>query len=105
MPITREEFNEVIQQLGTCEDETERRTILATLSNNVADEFDKIDDLTNSNNQLTEDNKKLQNANMELFLQVGSRTPQQARQDVLPEEQPKEKLKFEDLFNENGGLK
>jgi hypothetical protein len=42
---------------------------------------------------------------MELFLQVGGKSQKQATQNVLPDEQPKEKLKFEDLFNEKGGLK
>lgn len=105
MAITKDEFNEVIQKIGTCEDEAERRTLLATLSNDVTDIFDNVETLTSDNSKLIDDNKKLQDANMELFLQVGGRTQQQARQDVLPEEEPKTKLKFEDLFNEKGGLK
>lgn len=105
MGITREEFNERIQTIGQCEDDLERRNLLATLSKDIVDEYDKIDTLTTNNQKLAEDLQKAQDYNMELFLQVGSRTPQQARQDVLPDEQPKEKLKFEDLFNEKGGLK
>jgi hypothetical protein len=105
MAITREEFNERILTIGQCEDDLERRNLLTTLSNDIADEYDKIDTLTTNNQKLTEDLQKAQDYNMELFLQVGGKSQKQATQNVLPDEQPKEKLKFEDLFNEKGGLK
>lgn len=103
--MTREEFEALIQEIGTTEDEAQRRTLLANLQNETGSIFEENETLQNSNNELTESVKNLQSENYKLFTQIGSRTPAEANKSFADEEPPKEKLKFEDLFDENGGLK
>lgn len=100
--MTKEEFQNIIKEIGTCEDEAQRREMLTSLEENTSPIFDSVDELTSRNTSLTEDNESLRSANMKLFLRVGGRTQEDVRHDEHNEE-PK-KLKFEDLFNEKGGL-
>lgn len=100
--MKKDEFLEVIKSIGTCEDEAQRRTMLADLSQHMEDTFNEFETAATQNNQYKEDNEKLREANMKLFLQIGAKDkPEEA--PVIEEEKPK--LKFEDLFNEKGGLK
>ncbi len=98
--MTREELMQALTELGTMDDGAERRNHLTTISDEVKAIFVSNETLTASNTKLGEDNKKLQEYNMQLFLRVGGQQKQ-------PEEQkPKEdNLKYEDLFNEKGDLK
>jgi len=99
--MTKEEFNSLIQEIGQIEDDVDRRDKLSILSDTYSPMFDTVDNLTQKNTQLTDDNEKLREANMKLFLRVGSKT----EPDKIEEDKPKEKLKFEDLFNEKGEIK
>lgn len=103
--MTREEFEAMIQEIGTTEDEAQRRTLLANLQNETGSIFEENETLQNSNNELTESVKNLQSENYKLFTQIGSKTPAESKKDFSGEEEPKPKKKFEDLFDENGGLK
>ena len=103
--MTKEEFEAMIQEIGTTEDEAQRRTLLANLQNETGSIFEENTTLQNSNKELTESVKNLQSENYKLFTQIGSKTPAEAEKGFSGEEPPKEKLKFEDLFDENGGLK
>lgn len=102
--MDKQTFQEKISQIGTCEDEVTRRELLAELSEEGCKAFDTVDELTKSNNQYVTDNEALRKANMQLFLRIGSKTPEEMKRDEYGEE-PKEKRKFEDLFNEKGGIK
>lgn len=99
--MDKDNFNTLIQQIGACEDEVQRRELLATLSDDVSPIFDNVNNLTEQNRSLSEDNEALRSANMKLFLRVGNKT----EEDIPPKEEKKEKLKFENLFNEKGGIK
>lgn len=99
--MTREEFNSLIQEIGQSEDVVDIREKLSVLNETYSPMFDNIDDLTQRNTQLTDDNEKLREANMKLFLRVGTKT----EPDVPEDDKQKEKLKFEDLFNEKGEIK
>lgn len=105
MAFTKENFNDLIQQIGTTEDEVQRRELLTSLSDNVAPIFDDITSLTDTNTQLTTDNETLRSANMKLFLRVGVKSEEQAKEDMTGVKKEPEKRKFEDLFNEKGGIK
>ncbi len=100
--MTREEFNTLINDIGTCEDETQRREMLTSLRETVSSDFDRLEELEETNAQLTTDNETLRSANMKLFLRVGD---EREPEPPLPTPAPKDKLKFEDLFNDKGGLK
>lgn len=105
MPFTQNDFNNLIQQIGTTEDETTRRELLASLSDGVTPIFDDITSLTETNTQLTNDNETLRSANMKLFLRVGGKSEEEAQQELSGHKKPPEKRKFEDLFDEKGGIK
>lgn len=102
--MKKEEFQDLIKQIGQCEDDAQRRELLVSLEESTTPIFDDVDTLTEKNNGLTEDNEALRSANMKLFLRVGGRTPEDVRKDEHNEEEPK-KLNFDDLFNEKGGIK
>lgn len=102
--MNKDDFISKIQEIGQCEDVVQIRTKLAELNDEVSPIFDNVDTLTTENNKYKEDNESLRSANMQLFLRVGGRTEQQANEDVTGTK-PTEKLKFEDLFNDKGGLK
>ena len=101
--MTREEMIAHIQNIGTCEDDAQRRTMLGELQQNLEQDYDSFDRTQQENAQYRTDNESLRSANMKLFLQVGGRNPE----DTLPggDDKPKPKPKFEDLFNEKGELK
>ena len=101
--MTKQEFQDIIKEIGTCEDEAERREKLTALEESTSPIFDNVEELTTRNTSLNEDNESLRSANMKLFLRLGGRTQEDVRKDEHNQEP--EKLKFEDLFNEKGGLK
>jgi regulator of replication initiation timing len=105
--MDRTEVLNLIQAIGTCEDVTEIRESLATLQEEVNGLFDSNESLTQTNETLTGNNEKLREANMKLFLRVGeskdSKTVQKDSTGIQDDQI--EKLKFEDLFDEKGGLK
>lgn len=97
--MTKDELNAAIQAIGTCEDEAQRRDLLAQLSENAGADYDQLAEITGERDRLAEDNEALRNANMKLFLRVGNPSKE-------PPKEPENKdLKFEDLFNEKGELK
>ena len=99
--MDKETFLQMIRNIGTCEDEVQRRTMLSDLETDVGSIFDDNERLTNSNTALTQDNETLRTANMNLFLRIGEpKDPEEKKQT-----ETKEKRKFDDLFNEKGGIK
>jgi len=101
--MNKDEFLESIKTLGTCEDDVERRTILADLSEKVSSVFDSHDSYKDLYEKSNADNEKLREANMKLFLKVGDE--KEPATQVTPQEPQKQELKFEDLFDEKGMLK
>lgn len=106
-------FLEKIKEIGTCEDDVTRRSLLADIEEvtKIYDENEILktekENLKNTNEQYEKDNETLRQANMKLFLRVGEdKTEKQKTEDTTGIQQPDEsKRKFEDLFNEKGGLK
>lgn len=97
--MTREEMLQKLTEIGTCEDDAQRRAMLTEVTEGVNGVFDSNDNLTKSNSDFEAKNKKLQEYNMELFLKVGG---QQKKDDPKPQGEP---LKYENLFNEKGDIK
>jgi regulator of replication initiation timing len=100
--MDKQAFLNKIAEIGTCEDDVARRTLLTELSDEATPIFDDLNSLTEQNNNLTTDNETLRKANMKLFLQVEEQKTQD--DDPMPGP-PKEKRKFENLFNEKGEIK
>lgn len=104
--MKKEDFIKQIQAIGTCESDAERRAMIVSLENEASKDYDLIDTLNQTNATLMNDNKKLQESNMALFLQVTqSKGKANPEPEPEPEPEPKKDLKFEDLFNEKGELK
>lgn len=99
--MDKKQFTEKIKEIGTCEDTSQIRTMLAELQEDVSSVFDNCDTLTKDNADLKEDVSRLQADNMKLFLMVGD---DDKKLDDEPEPEP-QKRKFEDLFNDKGGIK
>jgi hypothetical protein len=100
--MERQKFLDTLTQIGTETDEATRRELLATLQTEAGSLYDSNANLTEQNSTLTKNNEDLRSANMKLFLRVGN--PNKNEPDGSGEEPPK-KRRYEDLFNENGGLK
>lgn len=105
--MDKNEFLEMVKQIGTLEDEVERRTKLTELTDSVSNIFDSNVELMEKNKQFEEDNEKLRNANMQLFLKVGAnKTEKEVQEDQVGKvEEEKEPRKFDDLFDDKGNLK
>ena len=104
--MDKQAFVDLVQKIGTCEDEVQRREMLANMQDEVSAVFDTNETLTTQNTTLTQNNEQLREANMKLFLRVGeSKSQAEQFKDGTGLEKPKEKLKFDDLFNDKGGLK
>lgn len=101
--MLKTEFLNKIKEIGTCEDEAQRRALLAEMSDEVSKDYDEIETLKQANAQQTEDMESLRAANMSLFLRLGADKAQE--ETGAEENNNEEKLKFEDLFDEKGGLK
>lgn len=99
--MNRQEFTERLQAIGTEADEAQRRALIASLIDDGCADYDSFATTTQERDDLRSANETLREANMQLFLRVGSKTDP----DPKPGDPPKEKPKFEDLFNEKGGIK
>lgn len=98
--MTRDEYTERLQAIGTEADETTRRELIAALIEDGGRDYDDHAAAVAARDQLQRDNETLRDANMKLFLRVGD--PKKKTEDPDPE--PKKK-RFEDLFDEKGGIK
>lgn len=104
--MDRETFLNAMQELGTIEDDVERRTKLVELTDNLNQVFDdyansktQIDTLNNEITKNKEDMEKLREANMSLFLRIGeSKTQEQITEASTGVKPEANKRKFEDLF-------
>lgn len=105
--MDKNEFLEMVKQIGTIEDEVERRTKLTELTDSVSAVFDSNVDLMEKNKKYEDDNEKLRSANMQLFLRVGAnKTEKEIHEDQVGKtEEEKEPRKFENLFDDKGNLK
>lgn len=106
--MDKKEFLETLAKIGTSEDETERRSLLADLNKEATTLFDNNATLTTQNKALSDDNENIRAANMKLFLQIGANKTEQQRQldqTGHQKEEPEKVMKYEDLFDEKGELK
>lgn len=112
--MDKETMIQTIQNIGTCEDVTDRLTMLTNLQDELVKVYDSSETdkttIETLNNTLQEKEKsidKLQQANMDLFLRLGVDVTEQEKLKNSTGEQPDEenRRRFEDLFDEKGGLK
>lgn len=111
--MDKDTFLSKITEIGTCEDDVQRRTMLAEIMDSVSQVFDDNathqETINTLNNTITENNErinKLNEANMSLYLRVTEQKSQsQVQQNSTGIREPgedKEKLTFEALFEKGG---
>jgi hypothetical protein len=101
--MEREEYMQLITNIGTCEDEAQRREMLTQLTDEASSIFNLNEQLTQQNTSLSEQINDVQAANMKLFLQVQDQKGGSGGIDKP--DPPAEKRKFSDLFDEKGAIK
>lgn len=95
-------FISKITEIGTCEDEVQRRQLLTDLSEECEKDYDMLSELTEKNKNLVTDNESLRSANMKLFLQVGeskTRAEQLKDETGIEEKEPVKKRSLTEIFN------
>lgn len=100
--MTKEEFATRVTAIGTCTDDAERRELLASLNEDVGQDYDAHAAAVEERDRLTADNERLRDANMKLFVRVGDPAKPAPNN---PNNDKKDKPRFEDLFNDKGGIK
>ena len=109
--MDKEKFITALEEIGTCEDDAERRTKLTNLQDEIEKVYDSIATDKTTIDTLNETIKtknveigNLQKANMDYFTRITNQKKEQKGDDpLLPEKE--EELKFEDLFDEKGMIK
>lgn len=103
--MKKDDFSAKIQEIGTCEDDAQRRTLLAELSNDVGADYDSFAAANQTADRLQKENKELQAANLRLFKMIGNDDGAQGPEPDAPKPREKEALNFKDLFDDKGNLK
>lgn len=101
--MNKTDFISRIQEIGTCDDDSQRRTLLSDLQTECESDYDRLDNLVTENTQLKTDKEDLQKANMKLFLKTTETKPHE--EPIVNKGDNEEPLKYENLFNEKGDLK
>lgn len=102
--MDKDTFLEKVKELGSLESAEEMRAGLAELQNGVSDIFDANANLTEQHKQDTIEMEAIRQANMRLFTQLGTdKTPaKQAEEQTGLKQEPVERRKFENLYNDKG---
>lgn len=106
--MDRAEFENSIKEIGTCEDEVKRRELLTSLNDKIGNVFDDNATLKADNDKYKEENEKLIESNRKYFMRLETQNTQKEKQNEVTgekEEEPKEPRKFENLFDDKGGIK
>ena len=106
--MDREEFENTIKEIGTCEDEVKRRELLTSLNDKMGTVFADNETLKADNDKYKEENDKLIESNRKYFLRLETQKTEKEKQEEVTgtqEEKKEEPRKFEDLFDEKGGIK
>lgn len=99
--MNKQEFNEKLTAIGTCEDEAQRRGLIADLMEEGGKIYDEHAAAVQQRDQFAVNNEELRAENKRLFMRVGDH-----QEPAQPKgQEPKTKRSFADLFNEKGGLK
>ena len=101
--MKKEEFSNKLKEIGSNEDITKIREQLLELEKEALKDYEERDTASNERDELRKNNETLREANMKLFLQVGSNG--KTEPEVKKGNGASEKLEFKNLFNEKGELK
>ena len=100
--MKKEEMQAYFKGIGECTSIEDARAKIVEMQKEIEKDYDSHSTIVAENEQLKTDNENLRNANMKLFLQVGSKDKE--KPDV-PGNEPTQDLKYDALFDDKGGLK
>lgn len=99
--MDKETFLNKLKEIGTIEDDVQRRDLIADLTDEATTVFDEYNNLVEQDQKHTEDIEKLREANMKLFLKVGTEN----KEPEITKNEEKPPRRYEDLFDEKGNLR
>lgn len=104
--MDKDSFLEKVKEIGTLESAEEMRAGLAELQNGVSEVFDTNTTLKEQHEHDTIEMEAIRQANMKLFTQLGTdKTPaKQAEEQTGLKQEPVERRKFENLFDDKGNF-
>lgn len=102
--MDKETFADKIKEIGSMESIEEVRAGLVELKNGVEPLYDTNTTLTEQHESDIKEMEAIRQANMKLFTQLGSeKTPvKQAEEQTGLKQEPVERRKFENLFDDKG---
>ena len=102
--MDKDTFLEKIKEVGSMETAEEMRAGLAEIQNGVAEIYDNNATLLEQHEHDTAEMEAIRQANMKLFTQLGTdKTPAKQTEDETGlKQEPVERRKFENLFNDKG---
>lgn len=98
MKFKKEDISSLIKEIGECSSMEEARGKLVDFQKGLEEDYTEHDTALSETAKYKQEAEKLREDNMKLFLQITDGKPKEP-------EKPKEKLKFENLFDEKGGIK
>lgn len=104
--MDKEAFLEKIKEVGSFETPEEMRAGLAEISQGVSEVFDSNTTLTEQHDNDLKEMEAIRQANMKLFTQLGTeKTPkEQTEEQTGLKQEPVERRKFENLFDDKGNF-
>lgn len=104
--MDKDTFLAKVKEIGTMETAEEMRAGLAELQNGVTEIYDNNAKLSEQHEHDTIEMEAIRQANMKLFTQLGTETTpaKQAEEQTGLKQEPVERRKFENLFDEKGNF-
>lgn len=104
--MDKDSFEEKVKEIGSLETVEEMRAGLVELHNGLSEVFDTNNTLKEQHEHDTIEMEAIRQANMKLFTQLGTeKTPaKQAEDQTGLKQEPVERRKFEDLFDDKGNF-
>ena len=104
--MDKDTFLAKVKEIGTMETSEEMRAGLAELQNGVTEVYDSNAKLSERHEHDTIEMEAIRQANMNLFTQLGTETTpaKQAEEQTGLKQEPVERRKFENLFDEKGNF-
>lgn len=99
--MKREDLEPRFKEIGECATIEDARLKIVELQKEISQDYDNHISVLSERDSLKNDNESLRQTNMKLFLQVGDKKEPDKSKTPTDDED----LKYEDLFNEKGGLK
>ena len=99
--MDKKAIEERLKAIGECTSIEDARSLIVDFQKEVLADYDQHEKVLAEKTTLENDNEDLRKANMKLFKQVGTPTSEKEKS----EDKDPENLTYDNLFNEEGGLK